>query len=371
MTPEVNIRPRIQKRTPHSLSRFRNAESPLGKSPSIEPSNSPTKRNRDEDISPSPSSKKARIESIVKAEPSNLSFSITVNELEQHPSPASSSGSRNGQTSPSPGPSSTDATSVDEDTITVEQPQIISPTLSRLRHGKAGKKSLLEQAKTGEPILLGASTTSAHPILQDDSDSVLSELHSEVFSDLDNSSVPTPKQSKKRRRSRAVNGTIEVESEEPESEAPQKRKKRKLMLELKSDLEFAPKIRTPGDYILTDRLIAEPTAAWINCMNCEEAFVQLNAYFTRSSCPRCERHSKLYGYQWPKTDKEGRDDSEERVLDHRTVHRFIRPNEEREARKYGRSESRAETREVTEVVEEEEVEQKRNKKRRMNKRVTM
>ncbi|KAI9853009.1 MAG: Histone-lysine N-methyltransferase set9 [Thelocarpon superellum] len=92
-------------------------------------------------------------------------------------------------------------------------------------------------------------------------------------------------------------------------------------------------IRTPGDYVLTESLLCESYSAWIFCTICDGAFVQPDAYFTRSSCPRCERHSKLYGYAWPKTDKEGKHDKEERVLDHRTVHRFIRPGEEREIKK--------------------------------------
>ena len=83
------------------------------------------------------------------------------------------------------------------------------------------------------------------------------------------------------------------------------------------------RVRTPGDYSLTPVLLSEPDTAWVYCTICNEAFVQQNAYFTRSACPRCERHSKLYGYQWPKTEKEGPHDKEERVLDHRTVHRFL------------------------------------------------
>lgn len=81
--------------------------------------------------------------------------------------------------------------------------------------------------------------------------------------------------------------------------------------------------REPGDYELTPRLLSEPDMAWVRCMNCSSAFVQQNAYYTRSSCPRCERHSKLYGFIWPKTQPEGPWDKEERVLDHRTVHRFL------------------------------------------------
>ena len=94
-----------------------------------------------------------------------------------------------------------------------------------------------------------------------------------------------------------------------------------------------PKIRAPGDYVLTESLLCESYSAWIFCTICEAAFVQPDAYFTRSACPRCERHSKLYGYAWPKTERTGKGDKEQRVADHRTVHRFIRPDEEKEIKK--------------------------------------
>lgn len=93
-----------------------------------------------------------------------------------------------------------------------------------------------------------------------------------------------------------------------------------------------PRRRIPGDYTLTPLLLAEPDMAWIHCTICNNAFVQQNAYYTKSSCPRCERHSKLYGYIWPKTEPEGKWDKEERVLDHRTIHRFLNLTEERAAR---------------------------------------
>lgn len=89
-----------------------------------------------------------------------------------------------------------------------------------------------------------------------------------------------------------------------------------------------PTHRKPGDYQLTPRLLSEPDMAWVRCMNCSTAFVQQNAYYTRSSCPRCERHSKLYGYIWPKTQPEGPWDKEKRVLDHRTIHRFLALDDE-------------------------------------------
>ncbi|KAI0166533.1 hypothetical protein GGR57DRAFT_28894 [Xylariaceae sp. FL1272] len=98
------------------------------------------------------------------------------------------------------------------------------------------------------------------------------------------------------------------------------------------DTNMVVKKRTPGDYTLTPALLSEPSMAWIYCTICSDAFVQQNAYFTRSSCFRCERHSKLYGYIWPKTEKEGPNDKEERVLDHRTVHRFLDPEDEAKSR---------------------------------------
>ncbi|KAI9702499.1 MAG: Histone-lysine N-methyltransferase set9 [Candelina mexicana] len=91
--------------------------------------------------------------------------------------------------------------------------------------------------------------------------------------------------------------------------------------------------REPGDYIKTPLLLSEPYSRWICCTICESDFIQPDAYFTHAACPRCERHSKLYGYVWPKTDRDGKHDTEERVTDHRTVHRFIRPEEERAMRK--------------------------------------
>ncbi|KAH9826411.1 Histone-lysine N-methyltransferase [Teratosphaeria destructans] len=91
--------------------------------------------------------------------------------------------------------------------------------------------------------------------------------------------------------------------------------------------------RTPGDYHLCRALLATAYHRWVECRNCDTHFVQGEAYLTRIACPRCERHSKLYGYYWPKTDKEGKHDPEERILDHREIHRFIEPEEERAERK--------------------------------------
>jgi histone-lysine N-methyltransferase SUV420H len=365
-TPEVNIRPHVPKRTPRSLSRFKNQESsPLCQSPSVEPSEgveTPRKRKRELDnlLTPSRQTKKARPSPLVKMEESNTSFS---QPMSSDRSPSSSAvASRLTSLSPSGTDcqTSTDATSVDEDTIVV-QPRIVSPTFSRLRKSRATKQSPLDQAKSGEPILVSKSTDASHPVLQEDSDSTLSELASDMF-DFDEPPTPShPKEIKK-----------EAEEEEdsinmtPKANVALKKKKSKGKFSPKTDSDYAPPVRIPGDYVLTHRLLAEPTSAWINCKICEEPFVQQNAYFTRSSCPRCERHSKLYGYMWPKTDKEGKNDTEERVLDHRTIHRFVRPSEERNIRKRNRSEteSRAVTREISEIVVEEQVEKGRKRPRR-------
>ncbi|KAK1782624.1 histone-lysine N-methyltransferase set-9 [Copromyces sp. CBS 386.78] len=94
----------------------------------------------------------------------------------------------------------------------------------------------------------------------------------------------------------------------------------------------APSGRVPRDYTLTPLLLSEPETAWIMCTHCASAFVQKNAYLTKSTCPRCERHSKLYGYMWPKTDKYGPNDKEERILDHRMINRFLTAEEEARAR---------------------------------------
>ncbi|KAL9608633.1 MAG: hypothetical protein Q9167_006554 [Letrouitia subvulpina] len=99
--------------------------------------------------------------------------------------------------------------------------------------------------------------------------------------------------------------------------------------------------RFSGDYFRTPLLLGERYSRWVDCQTCSGCWVQQNGYLTRKECPRCERHSKLYGFQWPKTEKLGKHDNEERVMDHRTVHRFIRPEEEKTLKKRGRGVLRA------------------------------
>ncbi|GAD93120.1 histone-lysine N-methyltransferase set9 [Paecilomyces variotii No. 5] len=111
------------------------------------------------------------------------------------------------------------------------------------------------------------------------------------------------------------------------------RSKRHVVASVEDD---TPGVRVPGDYTKTAKLLAQRYDRWVDCQTCNAWFVQENAYQTRKECPRCERHSKLYGFQWPKTDKEGPSDDEERVMDHRTVHRFIAPEDEARVRRKSR-----------------------------------
>ena len=124
--------------------------------------------------------------------------------------------------------------------------------------------------------------------------------------------------------------------------------------------------RAPGDYIRTPLLLGEKYSRWVDCRTCSGTWVQANSYLTRKECPRCERHSKLYGYRWPKTEKINSGDGD-RVMDHRTVHRFIRPEEEKRIRKKGRGLTADEGEELEEEeIEEEEVVEKpveKNKKK--------
>jgi len=96
-----------------------------------------------------------------------------------------------------------------------------------------------------------------------------------------------------------------------------------------------PKIRRPGDYTRTPLILSEPFSRWVDCGTCSSTWVQPNGYYTRKECPRCERHSKLYGYRWPKTERI-KGERVGRVMDHRTVHRFVGPEEERRVRRRGK-----------------------------------
>ena len=163
--------------------------------------------------------------------------------------------------------------------------------------------------------------------------SLSSPLSSIAENDDDEPSLP-PIDSTTRTRGRPQKaGRMGVLGPKPKPIPRTPKKVRSLQPTIELDI---PSTRTPGDYIRTHLLLGESFSRWVDCRTCSACWVQANGYQTRKECPRCERHSKLYGYQWPKTDKLGKGDDEERVMDHRTVHRFIPPDEEKEERKKGR-----------------------------------
>lgn len=150
------------------------------------------------------------------------------------------------------------------------------------------------------------------------SDSELSELSENEY--LDDISQTVKRKPKKRGRP---------------SKQKQQQQQQKVIPTIELE-EPARETRYPNDYIRTPLLLGESYSRWVDCKTCAGCWVQPNGYLTRKECPRCERHSKLYGYQWPKTDKQGKADKEERVLDHRTVHRFLRHEEEALIKKRGK-----------------------------------
>ncbi|KAI9370556.1 histone-lysine N-methyltransferase set9 [Aspergillus egyptiacus] len=118
-----------------------------------------------------------------------------------------------------------------------------------------------------------------------------------------------------------------------QTKKPRKVRSKRIFISVEPE---SARARVPGDYTKTPRLLAHSYDRWVDCHTCNAWFVQQNSYLTRRECPRCERHSMLYGFRWPKTDKEGPNDDEERVMDHRTVHRFLYPEEEALVSRKGR-----------------------------------
>jgi histone-lysine N-methyltransferase SUV420H len=91
----------------------------------------------------------------------------------------------------------------------------------------------------------------------------------------------------------------------------------------RSSIPALPKQRFPGDYFENKGLLAKPHTAWMTCEQCAERWIQENSYEPRINCPRCERHSKLYGFGWPKTERAGPQDKEIQITDHREVDRIV------------------------------------------------
>lgn len=200
---------------------------------------------------------------------------------------------------------STDATSVDEETPVADD---------EIKDTIAVKPSLgVATVRTEETTV----KTAAPSILDDDSSSELSELsYSYELDDIHQQII-------KRKLPPGIRTT------RSQSRYTEKNRIGTPVVIDPIEAGLVENPRKPGDYMSSEALLSAKYSKWVECHTCEEAFVQPNGYQTRMECPRCERHSKLYGYPWPKTDKEGKHDKEERVLDHRTVHRFVDPDEEK------------------------------------------
>lgn len=125
-----------------------------------------------------------------------------------------------------------------------------------------------------------------------------------------------------------VSRTIELTIESAEKESPES-----IKAQDEEQSKFTCNARVPGDYTLTPKLLGTPYSRWIQCRQCDRDYVQREAYQTRFFCYRCDRHSKLYGYAWPKTAKNSKFDTEERVTDPRAIHRFAYPDEEKAMKK--------------------------------------
>ncbi|KAF2844850.1 histone-lysine N-methyltransferase SET9 [Plenodomus tracheiphilus IPT5] len=212
---------------------------------------------------------------------------------------------------------STDATSTDEDHLMdVADPKIkVEPEIIRERP-TLGVATVKEEVST---TTVNAPWPS--PPAEDDYMSDLSELSESFEFDSENEQIV-------KRKPRPILRTTPSKSrfEVQNFGTP-------VAMDDTDDAEYVENKRKPGDYMTSPSLLCAKYSKWNECYTCDNWFVQQDGYNTRKDCPRCERHSKLYGFAWPKTEKEGKHDKEERIRDHRTVHRFVDPDEERQLKR--------------------------------------
>lgn len=213
---------------------------------------------------------------------------------------------------------STDATSMDEDSVTGTEEQKIRVDPATV----AAKPALGVATVRDETTTIKAPWAS---LFADDSSSELSELSdSRDFDDVAQRIV-------ERKRPKTL--LVPRNTRSTSRHAAQNRVGTPVS-ELTLEEGWVENPRKPGDYMTSRSLLAGKDSKWVECQTCDDNFVQPDAHRgTRKECPRCERHSKLYGFAWPKTDKEGKNDKEERILDHRTLHRFVDAEEEKVLKK--------------------------------------
>ncbi|KAF1357239.1 histone-lysine N-methyltransferase SET9 [Lizonia empirigonia] len=210
---------------------------------------------------------------------------------------------------------STDATSIDEDHSPESLPKI-----------KIEAEALHENPTLGVATLLTQTTTTTVnaplPSLSfpdDDSSSDLSELSDSLEFDSEQEQIVKRKYRPTLRTTRSKSNN----DHQNRIGTP---------IDLTPEEGWIANKRRRGDYITSRACLSAKYSKWVECQTCDIEFVQADGYQTRKECPRCERHSKLYGFRWPKTEKDGKHDQDERILDHRTVNRFVDPEEERELR---------------------------------------
>ncbi|CAO2651676.1 Nn.00g042460.m01.CDS01 [Neocucurbitaria sp. VM-36] len=213
---------------------------------------------------------------------------------------------------------STDATSIDEDHPMTDIAKIKVDT--EMLHNE---KPTLGVATVKEEV----TTTTVNapwpsPPAEDDYMSDLSELSESYEFDSENEQIV---KRKPRPTLRTTRSKSKFESHN--------RVGTPISADAEDDAEYVENERKPGDYMTSSSLLSAKYSKWVECQTCDHEFVQQDGYNTRKECPRCERHSKLYGYPWPKTEKEGKHDKEERIFDHRTVHRFVDPDQERQLKR--------------------------------------
>ncbi|KXG54617.1 Histone-lysine N-methyltransferase SET9 [Penicillium griseofulvum] len=182
--------------------------------------------------------------------------------------------------------STTPTTEDDMGTAIKTEETTLEPSESKSLNGEEHP----DASTKGQPV-------TTHPITIDPEEGLSDLSTSTKLDDTNGAIVDKPKTRKPRTKRRFIVDSVETESQVA---------------------------RVPGDYTKTSRLLAQKYDRWVECQTCDTWFLQSNSYLTRRECPRCERHSKLYGYQWPSTDKGP--DGEERVMDHRTIHRFLSPD---------------------------------------------
>jgi histone-lysine N-methyltransferase SUV420H len=214
-----------------------------------------------------------------------------------------------------------DSTATTPESEQPSQPAILSPDPSPVKNGGAGsteRQTGVSKTKKHNEASTGQEEAPSQSKSPEDTDGSAEPQLPTPESEEPNplSHLPTPEDGP----------SITVNASEPPSNEIEKRRASEHAA------EPPRKYRVPGDYTLTPLLLSEPHMAWIHCTNCGGAFVQKDAYYTRANCYRCERHSKLYGYVWPKVAPDGKNDKEERILDHRIVNRFLHPEDEARAR---------------------------------------